>query len=90
MYRKDPIQDQCLSTSLNDITIRCKIGAVDLLTLGILSLLHTPSESSLSLISQAKIEGHSLLNSAILLTTGCVATLGFDPPIALGLMEPVS
>lgn len=60
------------------------------LTLGILSLLQTPSERSLSLISHAKIDGHSLLNSAILLTTGCVATLGFEPPIALGLIDPVS
>lgn len=55
-----------------------------------LSLLHTPSDSSRSLISQAKIDGHSLLNSAILLTTGWVATLGFEPPIALGFIEPVS
>ncbi len=31
------------------------------LTLGILSLVQTPSASSLSLISQAKMDGHSLL-----------------------------
>lgn len=55
-----------------------------------LSLLQTPSESNLSRISHAKIDGHSRLNSAILLTTGCVATLGFEPPIARGLIEPVS
>lgn len=60
------------------------------LTLGILSLLQTPSDSNRSLISHANILGHSLLNSAILLTTGVVATLGLEPPMALGLMEPVS
>jgi hypothetical protein len=31
------------------------------LTLGMLSLVHTPSESSRSRISQAKMDGHSLL-----------------------------
>lgn len=55
-----------------------------------LSLLHTASDSNLSRISQAKIEGHSRLYSAILLTTGVVATRGLDPPIARGLMDPVS
>lgn len=63
---------------------------VQVLTLGMLSLLHTPSDNNLSLISHAKMLGHSLLNSAILFTTGVVATLGLDPPIALGLMDPVS
>lgn len=60
------------------------------LTLGILSFVQIPSDSSLSRISQAKIDGHSLLNWAILPTTSGVATLGLLPPIALGLMEPVS
>ena len=60
------------------------------LTLGILSLVQTPSDSNLSRISQAKMDGHSRLYWAILLTTSGVATLGLLPPIALGLMEPVS
>ena len=60
------------------------------LTLGIFSLLQTPSEISLSLISQAKIEGHSLLYWEILFTTSSVATRGFEPPMALGLIDPVS
>ena len=60
------------------------------LTLGTLSALQTPSESSLSLISQAKMLGHSLLYSEIFPTTPGVATRGLEPPIALGLMEPVS
>ena len=60
------------------------------LTLGILSLVQTPSDSNLSRISHAKMEGHSRLYCAILLTTSGVATLGLLPPIALGLMEPVS
>jgi hypothetical protein len=86
--------------------IRIKISKI--LTLGILSLLQTPSLNSLSLISHAKIEGHSRLYSAILETTPAVATRGcksylmknqvsannkkhtFDPPIARGLIEPVS
>lgn len=60
------------------------------LTLGMLSLVQTPSDSNLSRISQAKMDGHSRLYWAILLTTSGVATLGLLPPIALGLMEPVS
>lgn len=60
------------------------------LTLGMLSLVHAPSDSSLSRISQAKIEGHSLLYCAILPTTSGVATLGLLPPMARGRMEPVS
>lgn len=55
-----------------------------------LSFVQTTSDSSLSRISQAKIDGHSLLYSAILLTTSGVATLGLLPPIARGRMEPVS
>lgn len=60
------------------------------LTLGMLSLVQIPSDSNLSRISQAKMDGHSRLYWAILLTTSGVATLGLLPPIALGLMEPVS
>lgn len=60
------------------------------LTLGMLSLVQTPSDNNLSRISQAKMDGHSRLYWAILLTTSGVATLGLLPPIALGLMEPVS
>ena len=60
------------------------------LTLGMLSLVQTPSASNLSRISHANMEGHSRLNAAILATTPFVATLGFEPPIALGLIEPVS
>ena len=60
------------------------------LTLGTLSALQTDSESSLSLISQAKMDGHSLLYSATFPTTPGVATLGLEPPIARGFIEPVS
>ena len=65
------------------------VGGTEL-TLGTLSALQTPSESSRSLISQAKMLGHSLLYSEIFPTTPGVATRGLEPPIALGLMEPVS
>lgn len=60
------------------------------LTLGTMSLSHTPSASSLSLISQANMVGFCLLYSAILSTTFGVATLGLEPPITPGLMLPVS
>lgn len=40
-------------------------GVVTILTLGMLSLVQIHSESSRSLISHAKIEGHSRLYSAI-------------------------
>jgi len=60
------------------------------LTLGTLSFEQMASDRSRSLISQAKIDGHSLLNWAIFPTTSLVATLGLLPPIALGLMLPVS
>ena len=60
------------------------------LTEGMVSLLQTPSERRRSRISQAKIDGHSRLYSAILVTTLDVATRGLDPPIARGLIEPVS
>ncbi|KAH9416354.1 hypothetical protein DERP_000859 [Dermatophagoides pteronyssinus] len=49
-----------------------------------------PSESNLSRISHANIDGHSRLYCAILATTSDVATRGLLPPIALGRIEPVS
>lgn len=60
------------------------------LTLGMVSLLHTPSESRRSRISHANIDGHSRLYSAILVTTHDVATRGLEPPIARGFIDPVS
>lgn len=60
------------------------------LTLGTVSLSHTPSASSRSLISQANMVGFCLLYSAILSTTFGVATLGLEPPMTPGLMLPVS
>ena len=45
---------------------------------------------SFSLISQEKIPGFSFLYSSILASTSGVATLGFEPPITPGRMEPVS
>lgn len=63
---------------------------MNLLTLGILSLVHMPSCSNRSRISQANILGHSRLYCDILLTTSAVATLGLDPPMALGRILPVS
>ena len=62
----------------------------DLLTLGTVSAVQWPSDSNLSRISQAKMLGHSRLYSETLATTGAVATLGLEPPIALGFIEPVS
>ena len=61
-----------------------------LLTLGTFSLLQTPSERSLSRISQENILKHSRLYSDIFSTTPGVATLGLEPPMALGFIEPVS
>ena len=55
-----------------------------------LSFVHIPSCNNLSLISHANIDGHSLLNCDIFETTSVVATLGLEPPMALGLIEPVS
>ena len=60
------------------------------LTLGTLSLLQTPSDKSRSRISQAKIDGHSRLYSEMRFTTLGVATRGLEPPIARGLIVPVS
>jgi hypothetical protein len=45
---------------------------------------------SLSLISHAKMDGHSSLNLRTCDTTWAVATRGFDPPIAFGRIDPVS
>lgn len=64
--------------------------SLESLTLGMLSLEQTPSASSRSLISQAKMDGHSLLYWAIFVTTSGVATLGLLPPMARGRMDPVS
>ena len=50
-------------------------------TEGAVPFVQTPSEISLSLISQANIVGFSLLYDSILFTTRGVATFGFDPPI---------
>lgn len=55
-----------------------------------LSLLQTPSCNNRSRISHAKIEGHSRLYEDIFETTSAVATLGLDPPIARGRIDPVS
>lgn len=60
------------------------------LTLGTVSLSHTRSARSLSLISQANMVGFWRLYSAIFSTTLGVATFGFDPPITPGLILPVS
>jgi hypothetical protein len=59
-------------------------------TLGMLSSLQTPSFRRRSRISQANIDGHSRLYVDIFCTTSEVATRGFEPPIARGLIEPVS
>lgn len=45
---------------------------------------YSPSEISLSRISQAKMVGFSLLYCSILETTAGVATLGLLPPISPG------
>ena len=60
------------------------------LTLGTLSLLQTPSDRRRSRISHAKMDGHSRLYSEMRFTTLGVATLGLDPPMARGLIVPVS
>lgn len=60
------------------------------LTLGTVSLSHTRSANSRSLISQANMVGFWRLYSAIFSTTLGVATFGLDPPITPGLMLPVS
>lgn len=45
---------------------------------------------SFSRISHENIPGFCRLSSSILASTSGVATLGFDPPITPGLMDPVS
>lgn len=59
-------------------------------TLGAVLLSQIPSLTSLSLISQLKIEGFSLLYCSILFSTSGVATRGFEPPMTPGRIEPVS
>ena len=74
-----------------DVTVCVYYKRVELtLTLGTLSLEQLPSDSNRSLISQAKMDGHSRLYCAILPTTSLVATRGLLPPIAFGRIEPVS
>ncbi|RNA18174.1 hypothetical protein BpHYR1_028332 [Brachionus plicatilis] len=60
------------------------------LTLGTFSASQIPSAISRSLISQANMVGFCRLKSAIASTTVGVATLGLEPPITPGLIEPVS
>lgn len=59
-------------------------------TLGTFSESHTPSDKSFSRISQANKVMFSFLYRQIAFTTLGVATLGLEPPIILGLMDPVS
>lgn len=59
-------------------------------TLGTFSWSHTPSASNLSLISQANKVMFSFLYLQIADTTLGVATLGLEPPIILGRIDPVS
>ena len=61
-----------------------------LLTLGALSLSHSPSLTSLSRISQLKMPGLSFLYSSILFSTSGVATRGLLPPMTPGRILPVS
>uniref|UniRef100_A0A182QV70 Uncharacterized protein n=1 Tax=Anopheles farauti TaxID=69004 RepID=A0A182QV70_9DIPT len=60
------------------------------LTLGTLFLSHTPSDSSRSRISHAKMPGSFCFSSRMYVTTFGVVTRGFEPPIAPGRIEPVS
>ena len=57
---------------------------------GTLYLSQMPSAKSLSRISQAKIPGSLILSSLINPTTLGVVTLGLEPPMAPGKIEPVS
>jgi hypothetical protein len=66
------------------------IELIGLLTLGMVSVLQTFSASNRSRISHAKMDGHSRLYCVIAWTTKEVATRGLLPPIALGLIDPVS
>lgn len=58
--------------------------------LGAVLLSQSPSFTSFSRISQLKMEGFSFLYCSIRCSTSGVATLGFEPPITPGLIEPVS
>lgn len=60
------------------------------LTDGAVFLSQMPSFINLSLISQENIPGFCLFSSSILFSTSGVATLGFEPPITPGRIEPVS
>jgi hypothetical protein len=60
------------------------------LTEGTLYLSQTPSDNSLSRISQAKMPGSFCLRFLMYATTLGVVTRGLLPPIAPGKMEPVS
>jgi len=60
------------------------------LTLGMFSCVQMLSDNNRSLISQANMVGFSCLYLMIASTTEGVATLGLDPPITPGLVEPVS
>lgn len=55
-----------------------------------LSCVQMLSASKRSRISQANIVGFSCLYCMIASTTDGVATLGLDPPITPGLVDPVS
>ena len=60
------------------------------LTLGMLSAVQMLSANSRSLISHANMVGFSCLYFMIASTTNGVATLGLEPPITPGLVDPVS
>lgn len=60
------------------------------LTLGMFSCVQMLSARSRSRISQANMVGFSCLYLTIASTTDGVATLGLDPPITPGLVDPVS
>lgn len=59
-------------------------------TLGAVLRSQMPSFTNLSRISQLKIDGFSLLYCSIRPSTSGVATLGFEPPMTPGRMDPVS
>ena len=58
-------------------------------TEGALSWLHTPSFMSFSRISHANMLGFLILYELIDSMTDMVATLGFEPPMSPGFIEPV-
>ena len=59
------------------------------LILGTLSKAQIPLLTSRSLISQANIVGYLIFNWLIASITVGVATLGLEPPIEPGLIDPV-